>query len=138
MSIPIYIVAAVVRDQRGHLLLVRKRGTTKFMQPGGKVEPSERKLAALAREIQEELGCSMVMDTARHLGEFRAPSANEPGQHVEADIYEVQIMGEPAPQAEIDAIVWLDIASSFSVELAPLTRDCVIPLLTSCLLSPNS
>jgi 8-oxo-dGTP diphosphatase len=137
MSIPIYIVAAVIRDQSGRLLLVRKRGTTKFMQPGGKIEPSELKLAALAREIREELGCSMMTDTARYLGEFRAPSANEPSQDVEADIFEVQIVGEPVPQAEIDAIVWLDTIGGASVELAPLTRDCVIPMLASSPFLPN-
>ena len=37
----IRIVAAVVADERGRLLLVRKRGTTAFMQPGGKPEAGE-------------------------------------------------------------------------------------------------
>lgn len=31
------IVAAVVLDDDGHVLVVRKRGTTAFMQPGGKI-----------------------------------------------------------------------------------------------------
>ena len=30
------IVAALIRDEMGRVLLVRKRGTSAFMQPGGK------------------------------------------------------------------------------------------------------
>ena len=38
----IEIVTALVRNQRGRVLLVRKRGTERFMQPGGKREPGQR------------------------------------------------------------------------------------------------
>ena len=41
MSEPIRIVAALIRDAAGRVLLVRKRGTTTFMQPGGKREVGE-------------------------------------------------------------------------------------------------
>jgi hypothetical protein len=35
----IEIVAALIRDGAGRMLLVRKRGTTAFMQPGGNAIP---------------------------------------------------------------------------------------------------
>jgi 8-oxo-dGTP diphosphatase len=128
MTIPIQIVAAVIRDERGRVLLVRKRDTTKFMQPGGKVEGGEDKLPALARELDEELGCACDVAGARFLGDFTAPSANEPGQTVEAAVVAVQISGTPKARAEIDEIIWLDVMQRPSLELAPLTRDCVLPL----------
>ncbi|HZP68639.1 MAG TPA: NUDIX domain-containing protein [Pseudolabrys sp.] len=53
----ISVVAALIRDEQGRVLLVRKRGTAAFMQPGGKRDPGESELAALARELTEELGC---------------------------------------------------------------------------------
>ena len=34
----ISVVAALIRDNGGRVLLVRKRGTSAFMQPGGKRE----------------------------------------------------------------------------------------------------
>jgi 8-oxo-dGTP pyrophosphatase MutT (NUDIX family) len=55
MSTPIRITAAVIRDRQGRVLLVRKRGTSAFMQPGGKIDTNESALAALAREVCEEL-----------------------------------------------------------------------------------
>jgi 8-oxo-dGTP diphosphatase len=57
---PVHVVAAVLRDRRGRILLARRTagrdlaGAWEF--PGGKVEPGETPDAALAREIEEELG----------------------------------------------------------------------------------
>jgi 8-oxo-dGTP diphosphatase len=56
----IEIVAALICDQAGRVLLVRKRGTAAFMQPGGKRDPGEDDIAALSREIAEELGCDLI------------------------------------------------------------------------------
>jgi 8-oxo-dGTP diphosphatase len=124
----IEIVAAVIRDDAGRVLLVRKRGTTAFMQPGGKRDANEDDIAALARELDEELGCDLVPESIRPLGEFDAISANEPGWRVRASLYEVAVTGEIAPQAEIEAMVWIDPAAPAEIPLAPLTRDHVLPL----------
>ena len=59
------MVAALVRDGEGRILLTRRRldqpmgGLWEF--PGGKVEEGESPEAALAREIVEELGCSATV-----------------------------------------------------------------------------
>jgi 8-oxo-dGTP diphosphatase len=63
----IEIVAALIRDSAGRVLLVRKRGTTAFMQPGGKRDSGEDDITALAREVDEELGCRLVPDSIRSL-----------------------------------------------------------------------
>jgi 8-oxo-dGTP pyrophosphatase MutT (NUDIX family) len=73
----IRIAAAIIRDDGGRLLLVRKRGTKAFMQAGGKIEPGELPAAALARELREELGIVVDAGAAFHLGSFSAPAANE-------------------------------------------------------------
>ena len=52
----IRVAAAVILDARGHMLVVRKRSTAAFMQPGGKIMPGESAVDALHREIAEELG----------------------------------------------------------------------------------
>src|SRR6478735_4464258 len=52
----IHVSAAVIVDDEGRLLVVRKAGTTAFMQPGGKPEPGESPSETLSRELDEELG----------------------------------------------------------------------------------
>ena len=125
------VVAALIRDARGRVLLVRKRGTTAFMQPGGKRDAGETDVAALAREIDEELGCRVTADSARPLGVFDAPAANEPGFTVRAAVYAVDVEGAIAPQAEIDQVVWVDPRALPDLLFAPLTRDHVLPLALS-------
>ena len=124
----IRIVAALICDEAGRVLLVRKRGTAAFMQPGGKPDPGEDDIAALSREIAEELGCCVVRDSIRPLGEFDAISANEPGFRVCASLYEIAVTGDIAPKAEIEAMVWINPAAPADIPLAPLTRDHALPL----------
>jgi 8-oxo-dGTP diphosphatase len=125
---PIEVVAALIRDAEGRALLVRKRGTQAFMQPGGKRDAGESDAAALVREIDEELGCKVVADSVRRLGEFVCPAANEPGRDVKAVVYAVEVTGDIRPCAEIDEVAWVDPASPQGRLLAPLTRDHVLPL----------
>jgi 8-oxo-dGTP diphosphatase len=125
---PIRIVAALIRDDAGRVLLVRKRGTSAFMQPGGKRDGGEDDVAALSREIAEELGCGVLAGSIRSLGEFDAVAANEPGFRVQASLYGVDVTGEIAPSREIDETIWIDPAAPPDIVLAPLTRDHVLPL----------
>ena len=107
---------------------MRKRGTTAFMQPGGKPAVGESDVTALAREIDEELGCRVAEGSARPLGVFEAPSTNEPGFRVRAAVYAVDVAGVIAPRAEIDEVVWVDPRALPDLPFAPLTRDHVLPL----------
>jgi 8-oxo-dGTP pyrophosphatase MutT (NUDIX family) len=120
----IRIAAAVIRDGNGNLLLVRKRGTQAFMQPGGKIEPDEQPVNALARELREELGIVMAQST--YLGSFLAPAANEPGAKIAAELFEVVSEQEPVPAAEIEEMIWFNPCQEDDVNLAPLTRDIVV------------
>jgi 8-oxo-dGTP diphosphatase len=124
----ISVVAALVRDDRGRVLLVRKRGTAAFMQPGGKRDSGESDVAALSRELTEELGCRVDEHSARSLGVFECASANEPGFRVRAAVYAVDVEGAVEPKAEIEEMIWVDPYALPDLHLAPLTRDYVLPL----------
>ena len=125
----IRIVAAVIRDGAGRTLLVRKRGAEMFQQPGGKRDPDDADdLATLARELREELGCALRPGSARFLCHASAPAANERGHVVEAEVYEVDVDGEPRAQAEIAELCWLDPAAP-GVPVARLSLERILPLL---------
>jgi 8-oxo-dGTP diphosphatase len=128
VSAPIRIVAALIRDTKGRVLLVRKRGTAAFMQPGGKREPGEDDATALTRELDEELGCRVVPDSVSPLGVFDCQAANEPDRQVNAAVYSVDVTGVVAARAEIDELLWIDPDAPPDISLAPLTRDHVLPL----------
>lgn len=124
----IRIVAAVVLDGSGQTLLVRKRGTAAFMQPGGKPDEGEADFGALEREIAEELGCGLEPASCRRLGRFRAPAANEPSWAVEAVLFSARLSGEIRLDSEIEEALWVDPDGDTGVELAPLTRAYALPL----------
>ncbi|KTC59265.1 NUDIX hydrolase [Pseudomonas savastanoi] len=124
----IRIAAALLIGADGRTLLVRKRGTQAFMQPGGKIEPGEPAPRALARELEEELGLIIDPQQALFLGEFAAPAANEPGFEVCCQLYEVRTDAQVLPAAEIEEVLWVGAESLADVHLAPLTRDLILPL----------
>jgi 8-oxo-dGTP diphosphatase len=127
----ISVVAALIRDEDGRVLLVRKRGTSAFMQPGGKRDAGESDVAALARELIEELGCRVSESSVRPLGIFECAAANEPDHRVRAAVYAVDVEGPVIPRAEIDQVVWVNPHALPDLPLAPLTRDHVLPLAAS-------
>lgn len=123
----IFTVAAIIRDTRGHVLLVRKRGSGVFIQPGGKREPGEASLATLARELEEELGVTARPASAVRLGEFEACAVNEPGRRVRAEVFAIEVDGTPTPQAEIEALAWVPPHGPFPVPVAPLSAEHILP-----------
>lgn len=130
MPEPIRIVAAVIRDDAGRVLLVRKRGATVFQQPGGKRDPHDvDDLATLARELREELGVTLVEGSARHLCRASAPAANEPGYVVEGEVYEVAVRGDIQARAEIEELRWVDPSTPDGLPIARLSREHILPRL---------
>lgn len=127
----IRIAAALLVGADGKLMLVRKRGTTAFMQPGGKIESGEAPVDALVRELEEELGLSIPRAMPQPLGQFSAPSANEPGHVVHAEMFRITTAAEVRPAAEIEEAVWVDLHEAETLDLAPLTRDHILPLYRS-------
>ncbi|WP_448631776.1 NUDIX hydrolase [Cellulomonas soli] len=73
-----HVAAALIVDATGRYLLVRKRGTTAFMQAGGKIEPGESPHDALVREVAEELGVHVTADQVRPSGTTTHPPPTNP------------------------------------------------------------
>lgn len=123
----IEVVGAILRDAEGQLLTVRKRGTSRFMLPGGKREPGEDDIGALSRELVEELGVTLISATL--LGRFEAAAANEPRAFVRSNAYLVEARGQIATLAEIEELLWIDPAAPPAVPIAPLLLGHILPRL---------
>ncbi|KTB67537.1 NUDIX domain-containing protein [Pseudomonas allii] len=127
MPMTIRIAAALLIGNDGQTLLVRKRGTQAFMQPGGKIDAGEQPAQALARELHEELNLRIEPSAAQYLGQFSAPAVNEPGFTVQAELFQVHIDVPVTPAAEIEEVRWIDPMGDGGLHLAPLTRDVILP-----------
>ncbi|MEN5075910.1 NUDIX domain-containing protein [Isoptericola cucumis] len=122
----LHIVAAVIVRADGRALLVRKHGTTSFMQVGGKIEPGEDPAAALVRECAEEIGLVVDPAQARPLTRRSAVAANEPDHVVDAHVFEVDLPDgfDLQVQAELAEHVWVDPAAPVAPHpIAPLSVD---------------
>ena len=125
----IEVVAAVILDVEGRILLVRKRETTAFMQPGGKPEAGESMAQALARELNEEVGYDIHPNDFEFVGRYHAAAANEIDHHVDAHVFFAVTFDEAVAAAEIEEVVWVDPWNMDHLELAPLTSGPMRPFI---------
>lgn len=125
----IHVSAAVIVDRDGRVLVVRKAGTTRFMQPGGKPEPGESAARTLSRELEEELALRVPESEMRPLGRFVSAAANEPGHRVIAEAFAVDAEPEDVTvQAELAELRWITPDDVPALSLAPLSTEHLLPL----------
>ncbi|HKU34463.1 MAG TPA: NUDIX domain-containing protein [Paenarthrobacter sp.] len=127
----IVVSAVCVYNQAGQLLTVRKRGTDKFMHPGGKPEVGESAAQAASRELLEEVGIDVPPAELEPMGVWHAVAANEEDTTIEATVFTAPGTWEAHPSAEIAEIRWLDLDAELPGDLAPLLTDHVLPALAS-------
>jgi 8-oxo-dGTP diphosphatase len=71
-------VGAVIKDDRGRLLLIKRGhapGAGLWSLPGGRIEPGETDAEALVREMREETG--LEVEAGRLLGTVRRPGRGD-------------------------------------------------------------
>lgn len=129
MPAPELVVAvALLWNEAGRLLCVRKRNSTTFILPGGKIAPGEHSLETVMRELQEELELTVTSEELTFLGRYRAPAANEPGHWVVADAYVGPLVKVTRVCAELEALRWVDPRQALEDEsLALLLRTRILP-----------
>ena len=111
------VVAALVRE--GARVLVSRRRADQPMPllwefPGGKVEPGEDPVLALAREVREELGCGVRVGRI-HDVVFHAYEAFDLVMLVYACVI---TEGAPSP-VQVAEVAWVEAARLPTLELLP-------------------
>jgi 8-oxo-dGTP diphosphatase len=131
-SVPIPVVAAVLTDPAGRILLAQRPShkslALKWEFPGGKIEAGELPEAALARELREELG--VEIEQLQALPRF----THDYGfVHIAMIPFACRLAPHsPAPHAhEHVALAWVDRAALTSYDLAPADLPVVADLLAA-------
>jgi 8-oxo-dGTP diphosphatase len=124
----IHVVAAVITDVRGRVLLARRTagrdlaGAWEF--PGGKVDPGETAYQALERELHEELG--IRIDAVTPL--IAVPQAY-PTKRLILDVYRVDAYRGKPQGREKQALAWSPLEKLSTYPMPPADRP-VVALLT--------
>ena len=122
-----HVVAAVLRDRRGRILLARRTagrdlaGAWEF--PGGKVEPGESPEAALARELDEELG--IRIGASKPL--ISVPQAYA-HKRIVLDVREVAAYSGTPRGREKQALAWTPLDKLSTYPMPPADRPVVAAL----------
>lgn len=131
----IRVAAVIILDRRLRVLTVRKQGTHRFMQPGGKPESGECPRQTAVREVAEEIGLHLDPAQLQDMGTYRAPAANEEHTAVVCHNFLAQfddaaqdLLSWLQPAAEIAELAWMPLADLAPAEhLAPLLTEQVAP-----------
>lgn len=125
---PIHVVAGVLRDTRGRILLARRTegrdlaGAWEF--PGGKVEPGESASKALQRELFEELGIEVgAIEPLISVPQRYATKS------IVLDVYTVlSYTGKPKGR-EKQALAWSPLEKLVSYPMPPADKPVVAALI---------
>ncbi len=117
-------VKALIRDARGCYLLIRRSAASqnnagKWDFPGGKLDPGEPFDRALIREIAEETGLTVLLETVLGAGESELPDRKVAYLFLQARV----LAGELRLSAEHDAFCWLSPTELAHAELCPQFRS---------------
>jgi hypothetical protein len=63
-----------------------------------------------------------------YIGSYRAVAANEENTVVRAEVFFLMTHETPMAGAEIEELLWVERLDEISVEVAPLSRDSLLPL----------
>lgn len=98
---------AFIHIENQQILMALSKGKDTYYIPGGKREGNETDLQALTREVQEELGVSVIPETLQHYGTFEAQAHGKPlGTIVRMTCYTADFTGEVQPSSEIQDIAY--------------------------------
>ncbi|MFC4337591.1 NUDIX hydrolase [Salininema proteolyticum] len=111
------VVGAVIRDEKGRTLLLRRPSADFYgglwELPSGKVEPGETLTDAVSREVAEETGLH-VTSTGSHLGSFDyVGSSAKPSRQFTFTV--AVATTEPVQLSEHDTYGWVPPGSTVAV-----------------------
>jgi 8-oxo-dGTP diphosphatase len=130
------VVAALIQHQGKLLVCQRRRGSKFEFQwefPGGKREQGETLEAALARELQEELGVLAQIGPEVHRRRHRYASTGVPFELV---FFAASAPPEKIRNLEFERVEWRELRSLVELDFLAADRDLVEKLASGAIQIP--
>lgn len=112
-------VGAIVRDEEGRLLLIRRAHAPSaglWSLPGGRVEPGESAQDAVVREVAEETG--LEVDIIREIGAIDIPTGT--GEVYAVRDFDCRVIGGMLTAGDdADEARWVSIAELPTLDTSP-------------------
>ncbi|WP_160069357.1 NUDIX domain-containing protein [Sphingobacterium bovisgrunnientis] len=126
----IVIASALLLNADNDLLVVRKKKSTFYMLPGGKVESNESYKDALLRELKEELELEFTYDDFEYLGKHETQAVNEKNTIVQGNIFllKTPLIHLPNSNAELEEVRFVSKVTHEKFQLANLLKEFALPI----------
>ncbi|NYI99585.1 ADP-ribose pyrophosphatase YjhB (NUDIX family) [Nocardioides thalensis] len=119
-------VVAIVQDQQGRVLMIHKTDNNKWALPGGGHEIGESIADTVVREVKEETGYDVAVETITgtytNPGHVMAYDDGEVRQQFSIAFRARLLGGEARTSSESDQVVWVTPAEIDDLELHPSMR----------------
>ena len=123
------IVAVILRDNHGRVLVIRATDTPEFVLPFGSIDDTINPANAAQLIAHEAVRAVVDMSKLRRLATYISPAANDVPQTIHAHVYVYEEEISVAhPDKEIAELAWVDPAAP-DVDIAPLLKERVFPAL---------
>lgn len=114
----------VIKDNK---LLVQEEDDEQFyLLPGGRAEEGEGAIQALCREVKEELGVEIELNTLKFIGVFEDLASNRNDIIVRIELYQGDFHGQMTPCSEVKELIWFDKNDDCN-KLTPVTKNKILP-----------
>lgn len=120
-SDPVLVVAGILRDPAGRILVSRRRPGTHLEHlwefPGGKLEPGEEPAAALSRELNEELGIQVLASAP-----LLSVTHHYPDKSIRLWLYEITAHSGTPQGLEGQPLMWVDSTALAGLDMPAADR----------------
>lgn len=126
----IYLANALVTDNEGRMLAVRKKNSKFFQMVGGKIDGVEEPIETLKREFLEEINIDINLHQVSLLGQHTTTAVNEANTKVHANVFHVHLNSIESLKiaSEIEEMAWITKEDYKNFQLAHLLEEFSLPI----------